>query len=156
VEGIGYDFIPTVLNRGIVDEWIKVDDPEAFAMARKMIRHEGMLVGGSSGSCMAGAYNYITANKEALKGKRVVILCADSIRNYMSKYLADEWMEGHGFPTGTEEPAGYVSPGTTLKALVSAKRIKELDAAKADGKCTDAEYAAQHADILARLGAPKK
>ena len=85
VEGIGYDFIPTVLDRDIIDTWVKVDDDKAFDMARKMIKHEGLMVGGSSGSCMAGAYEYIKQNEAELKGKRVVILCADSIRNYMSK-----------------------------------------------------------------------
>jgi cystathionine beta-synthase len=85
VEGIGYDFLPTVLDRSHIDEWVKVDDPEAFAMARKLIKYEGMLVGGSSGSAMAGAYAYIKRNEEALKGKRVVVLCPDSVRNYMSK-----------------------------------------------------------------------
>ena len=55
VEGIGYDFIPRVLDRSNVDEWIKIGDEDAFAYATKLIRHEGFLCGGSSGSCMAGA-----------------------------------------------------------------------------------------------------
>ena len=67
VEGIGYDFIPTVLNRAQIDEWIKIDDAEAFAMARNLIKYEGMLVGGSSGSAMAGAVEYIKKNETALK-----------------------------------------------------------------------------------------
>jgi cystathionine beta-synthase len=55
VEGIGYDFIPDVLDRGLLDEWLKSDDPESFLMARRLIRHEGLLCGGSSGSAVWAA-----------------------------------------------------------------------------------------------------
>ena len=44
VEGIGYDFIPTVLDRSIIDSWIKTDDRESFIMSRRLIREEGLLV----------------------------------------------------------------------------------------------------------------
>ena len=55
VEGIGYDFIPDVLNRKYVDDWIKTDDAESFKLARRIIREEGILVGGSSGSALQAA-----------------------------------------------------------------------------------------------------
>merc|ERR1719145_366690 len=45
VEGIGYDFIPTVLDRTVADYWVKTDDDEAFAAMRAIIRHEGLLIG---------------------------------------------------------------------------------------------------------------
>merc|ERR1711879_402623 len=50
VEGIGYDFIPTVLDRSVADHWVKTDDDEAFAAMRAIIRHEGLLIGSSCGS----------------------------------------------------------------------------------------------------------
>src|SRR6202000_991706 len=53
VEGIGYDFIPDVLDRDIVDKWYKTDDRQSFYLARRLIAEEGLLVGGSSGSAMA-------------------------------------------------------------------------------------------------------
>lgn len=96
VEGIGYDFVPTVLDHNIVDHWVKTDDDESFVMARNIIRHEGLLCGGSCGSAMAGAYNFIRQHGVG-KGKRVVVLLPDSARNYMSKYLDDGWMAETGF-----------------------------------------------------------
>ena len=121
MEGIGYDFIPTVLDRSLIDEWVKVDDPEAFDMARKMIRYEGLMVGGSSGSCMAGAYAWIKANEESLKGKRVVVLCPDSIRNYMSKFLDDEWMAKNSLKVEKDEG---VKPSEVLLSRVAEKKSK--------------------------------
>merc|ERR1740130_898911 len=96
VEGIGYDFIPTVLDRSLVDHWVKTDDDEAFAALRAVIRHEGLLVGSSCGSTMAGAYRFIKENNIG-KGKRVAVLFADSSRNYMSKMMCDEWIKKTGF-----------------------------------------------------------
>lgn len=96
VEGIGYDFVPQVLQRRLVDYWIKTDDKESFHYSRRMIREEGLLCGGSCGSCMAGALKAIRQlhAKTGInaKGKRVVILLPDSIRNYMTKFLSDDWM----------------------------------------------------------------
>eukprot|EP00184_Porphyridium_aerugineum_P005138 CAMPEP_0184698082 /NCGR_PEP_ID=MMETSP0313-20130426/4823_1 /TAXON_ID=2792 /ORGANISM="Porphyridium aerugineum, Strain SAG 1380-2" /LENGTH=479 /DNA_ID=CAMNT_0027156965 /DNA_START=466 /DNA_END=1905 /DNA_ORIENTATION=- len=94
VEGIGYDFIPKVLDRKVVDQWIKTGDKESFAAARDLIRLEGMLVGGSSGSALAAA---LQVAKTLPAGKKVVVVLPDSIRNYMSKFASDEWMEQNGF-----------------------------------------------------------
>merc|ERR1712046_311644 len=76
VEGIGYDFIPTVLDRSLIDYWVKTDDDESFAMARMIIRKEGLMIGGSCGACMAGALKFIREHKIG-KGKRVVVLFPD-------------------------------------------------------------------------------
>merc|ERR1711998_193539 len=96
VEGIGYDFIPTVLDQSMADHWVKSDDDEAFSMCRTIIRHEGLMIGGSCGSTMAGAYRFIREHKIG-KDKRVGVLFADSARNYMSKFLCDNWMRENGF-----------------------------------------------------------
>lgn len=57
MEGIGYDFIPKVCDRSLVDKWIKTEDKESFLMARRIISEEGLLCGGSSGSALVGAVN---------------------------------------------------------------------------------------------------
>ncbi|XP_036401759.1 cystathionine beta-synthase b [Megalops cyprinoides] len=94
VEGIGYDFIPTVLDRSVVDSWYKSNDEESFAMSRMLIREEGLLCGGSSGTAMAAA---VKVAKELTEGQRCVVILPDSIRNYMSKFLSDKWMFQKGF-----------------------------------------------------------
>ena len=94
VEGIGYDFIPDVLDQSIVDRWIKSKDHDSFLMARRLIRQEGMLCGGSSGSAMWAA---VEVAKELGPGKRIVVVLPDSVRNYMTKFLDDQWMHENGF-----------------------------------------------------------
>ncbi|XP_065149033.1 cystathionine beta-synthase b isoform X1 [Paramisgurnus dabryanus] len=94
VEGIGYDFIPTVLDRSVVDSWYKSTDEESFAMSRMLIKDEGLLCGGSSGTAMAAA---VHVAKELKEGQRCVVILPDSIRNYMSKFLSDKWMCEKGF-----------------------------------------------------------
>jgi len=94
VEGIGYDFIPDVLDRSVVDRWIKSEDGPSYTVARRLIREEGLLCGGSSGATMWAA---LQVAKELPADKRVVVLLADSIRNYMTKHLSDDWMSKNGF-----------------------------------------------------------
>ena len=96
VEGIGYDFIPIVLDRQFTDKWYKVNDQDSFTQARNLIKHEGMLVGGSSGTALAGAIKAIKDLKIG-KGKRVVVLLPDSVRNYISKFLNNDWMYENSF-----------------------------------------------------------
>lgn len=94
VEGIGYDFVPSVLDRTLVDEWVKTNDKDSFNLARQLIRDEGLLVGGSAGSALSGA---LLVAKRYARGQRVVVILADNVRNYMSKFLNDGWMEQFNF-----------------------------------------------------------
>ena len=94
VEGIGYDFIPDVLDLGLVDSWIYTNDKESFQMARRIIREEGLLVGGSSGSALCGT---LKALEQYPAAKKVLTILPDSIRNYLTKFVNDGWMRQHGF-----------------------------------------------------------
>ena len=109
VEGIGYDFVPDVLCQSDVDVWLKTSDEESFTAVQLIMRSEGLLVGGSSGSALAGALRWLKGEGKDVAntpGKNVVVLLPDgyvfscnndiyslihpfpgrySIRNYMSK-----------------------------------------------------------------------
>ncbi|XP_076625441.1 cystathionine beta-synthase isoform X2 [Colletes latitarsis] len=98
VEGIGYDFIPTVLDSNVIDKWIKTEDYESLNAARMLIRREGLLCGGSSGAALTAA---LKIAKDIPEGKRVVIILPDGIRNYMTKFVSDNWMEVRGFLEST-------------------------------------------------------
>ncbi|XP_013921694.1 PREDICTED: cystathionine beta-synthase-like [Thamnophis sirtalis] len=100
VEGIGHDFIPTVLDRSVIDQWCKSNDKESFLMARRLIKEEGLLCGGSAGSAMSAA---VKAAKQLKEGQRCVVLLPDSVRNYMSKFLNDKWMAQNGFLKDVQE-----------------------------------------------------
>lgn len=97
VEGIGYDFFPDVLDNALVDRYEKISDQESFDFARRLVRDEGLLVGGSCGTAMAAAYRTAQA---AQPGEKVVVILPDSSRNYMSKHLCDNWMREYGFDPG--------------------------------------------------------
>ncbi|KAK3106926.1 hypothetical protein FSP39_003170 [Pinctada imbricata] len=96
VEGVGYDFVPTVCDRQLVDKWYKSKDKESFVMARRLIREEGLLCGGSCGSAMYCALQAIR-DFGLKEGQRCVVLLPDSVRNYMTKYLSDDWMSQRDF-----------------------------------------------------------
>mmetsp|Transcript_596 Transcript_596/g.990 ORF Transcript_596/g.990 Transcript_596/m.990 type:complete len:492 (-) Transcript_596:43-1518(-) len=129
VEGIGYDFIPRVLDRTHIDRWVKSDDKSSLLMARRLIKEEGMLVGGSSGTAMHAA---IELARGLPADKRVVVLLPDNIRNYITKFVNDDWMIQQGFidpPPVLDEntprvsdlhlvPALTVSPITPCQSVI--------------------------------------
>ena len=94
IEGIGYDFFPDVLDNDLVDEYVKTEDEESFIMARRLIKEEGLLCGGSCGSAMVAA---LKGAKHLDKNKKCLVVLPDSIRNYMTKFPNDQWMKDQGF-----------------------------------------------------------
>lgn len=123
VEGIGYDFIPDVLNRKYVDRWIKTDDAESFKLARRIIREEGILVGGSSGSALQAA---LDVAKDLTENDTVVVVFPDSIRSYLSKFADDEWMKTNGFEVEENSTAANKTDD-----FLTHKTIRDLVAGKA-------------------------
>jgi len=94
VEGIGYDFFPDVLNNEIIDEYIKVNDEDSFKTAKQLIKEEGLLVGGSSGTATFAA---LKAAQSLDQNQNCLVILPDSIRNYLSKFVNDEWMKKNNF-----------------------------------------------------------
>ena len=94
VEGIGYDFFPDVLDNSLIDKYVKVNDEDSFDIARQLIKKEGLLCGGSSGTVVWAA---LEEAKYLKKGQKCLCILADGIRNYMSKFVSDEWMKKNNF-----------------------------------------------------------
>lgn len=126
VEGIGYDFIPDVLKRNLVDRWIKSNDRDSFKVARQLIRQEGLLVGGSSGSAVWAAMQVC---KDIGPGKRVVVVLPDSIRNYLTKFVDDHWMRQHGFLQAEWElgTIGDLVRAMPPRVVITVEETKSLD-----------------------------
>ncbi len=94
VEGVGEDFVPSILDLELVDSAITVPDAEAFATARELLMKEGVLAGSSVGTLMGAALKYCRAQTEP---KRVVTVICDHGAKYLSKMFNDHWMTDKGF-----------------------------------------------------------
>jgi len=94
VEGIGYDFFPKVFDPSLVDIFVKVSDDDCFWTARDLIRSEGFLVGGSSGANFFAALQNLHRLKE---GSNCVVVFPDGVRNYLFKFVSNEWIAENGF-----------------------------------------------------------
>jgi cystathionine beta-synthase len=100
VEGIGYDFLPDVLDRTAPDTWIKTSDADSFRLARRLVREEGFLCGGSSGSTIVALEQFLNARPEMnTEAVTIVVIFPDSLRNYLTKFADDKWMESYGYAT---------------------------------------------------------
>ena len=88
IQGIGAGFIPKNLNTSIIDEVIKVTNDDAFAMARRLSKEEGILCGISSGANVWAAIQY--AQRPENKGKLIVTVAASTGERYLSTALAAE------------------------------------------------------------------
>ena len=97
-EGVGEDFLPGTYDASVIDRWVRVSDRDAFAMARRLTREEGILAGGSCGTALVAALEVVRDLAATPGGNEaiVVVLLPDSGRNYLSKLYNDEWMRVNG------------------------------------------------------------
>lgn len=121
VEGIGGDKIPTSLHFDVVDEWITVSDGDAFRMARRCTREEGLFIGGSAGLNVFSALE-VAKRVDDPRACIVTILC-DSGERYLSKVYDDNWMRENQLLAAERVTAETLLGGRTagLPPLVSLK-----------------------------------
>jgi cystathionine beta-synthase len=136
VEGIGEDFIPEIADMSLVTDAFEVDDEESFAIARELLRKEGIFGGSSTGTLVAGALRYC---RQQTQPKRVVSFVADTGNKYLSKMYNDFWMAEQGFihrpPHGDlndlishrYEAGEVISVGPTDTLLTAFKRMRDAD-----------------------------
>jgi cystathionine beta-synthase len=121
-EGIGEDFLPANVDFSIIDYFEKVTDKDAAVMTRRIPREEGIFVGNSAGSAMAGLMQMANRFK---KGDVVVVIFHDHGTRYLGKMFNDDWMRDRGFlPTAPKAIALDLVKGHSHLPLVT---VKETD-----------------------------
>jgi len=99
-EGVGEDFLPGTHDPAVVDRWVRVSDRDAFAMARRITREEGILAGESCGTAVVAALDearrIMAAGADAARAAVMVVILPDGGRSYLSKLYNDEWMRANG------------------------------------------------------------
>lgn len=113
-EGIGEDFLPKNVDFSLIDHFEKVTDKDAALMTREIVRKEGIWVGNSAGSAMAGLLQLKDHFKE---GETVVVIFHDHGTRYLGKIFNDDWMREKGY---------FDKKGLTAKDLVSSLKFNDL------------------------------
>jgi cystathionine beta-synthase len=125
-EGIGEDFLPSNVDFSIIDHFEKVTDKDAALMTRRLAREEGIWVGNSAGSAMAGL---LQLKDHFRAGDVVVVVFHDHGSRYMAKIFNDDWMRSKGF---------FEVMGMTARELVAMGGAGELFTVEAARPVEDA------------------
>ena len=138
-EGVGEDFFPGTYDATMVDRWVRVSDRDAFAMARRITREEGILAGESCGTALIAALDearrIMGEDAAAARDAVLVVIFPDGGRNYLSKLYNDEWMRANGLLTTTgavvrvDEVLRARHHGRELPAVVLARTTDRVGAA---------------------------
>ena len=138
-EGIGEDFFPGTHDPAVVDRWVRVSDRDAFLMARRITREEGILAGESCGTAVVAALDearrIMAAGGDAVKAAVMVVILPDGGRSYLSKLYNDEWMRVNGLlaTTGAVVRVGEILAarhhGAELPDVVIARTTDRVGAA---------------------------
>ncbi|ACG79766.1 cysteine synthase [Phenylobacterium zucineum HLK1] len=88
IQGIGAGFVPSILDRGVIDEVVQVSNDDSFAMARRVASEEGIPVGISSGAALTAAFE--VAKRDDMAGKLVVAI----IPSFAERYISTALFEG--------------------------------------------------------------
>ncbi len=94
-EGIGEDILPKNVDFDVIDQFVKVTDKDSAIMTRRLAREEGLFVGWSCGSAVAGALEW--ARENLSDDDLMVIILPDHGTRYLGKIYNDSWMKDHGF-----------------------------------------------------------
>lgn len=126
-EGIGEDFLPQNVDFSLIDHFEKVTDRDAALMTREISRREGIFVGNSAGSAMAGLMQLKDRFK---KGERVVVIFHDHGTRYLGKMFNDDWMRERGFIQVTKPKASDILAAKgNVRELITVKDEQRVEVA---------------------------
>ena len=132
VEGIGQEIIPGNVWFDVIDEFLTVSDRESFHLMRRLSREEGIFVGGSSGTALAGA---LKVAERLTKDDVIVVMLPDTGERYLSKFHSDGWLADHGMLDAAEMRVGDLlrqkAAGADLPPLLTLKPEDPVRAALA-------------------------
>jgi cystathionine beta-synthase len=138
-EGVGEDFLPGTHDPSVVDRWVRISDRDAFRMARRITREEGILAGESCGTAVLAvldeARRLMAEDPAAAAEAVMVVIFPDGGRNYMSKLYNDEWMRANGM---LDSAGAVVRVGDLLRERHRGSDLPELVVARTTQRVGDA------------------